>query len=306
MPTLDEFRLQAEHLVRITRPAKLLWPQAGVTKARYVRYMAEIAPVLLEHVRDRPLTVIRCPDGVGGPAFYQKHVPPGTPPWVRTLAVPAAGRGEPARVLLADSVATLMWLANQAAVELHVGFTRIGRPDEPDWVAFDLDPSVPGFDAVREVALALHRLLERMELPHLAKTSGATGLQVFIPLTGGHTFAQTRVFTRAVAEYLRAELPQLVTLERLKKDRGHKVYVDYPQHGRSRTLVAAYSPRATPAATVSAPLTWTELERGVRPEAFTIHNMAERVRAVGDLMRPRERASLHRIVVFLERHGVRW
>ncbi|MCL6548393.1 MAG: non-homologous end-joining DNA ligase [Alicyclobacillus sp.] len=295
--------VQAEHPVRITHPEKLLWPEAGITKADYIRYMAEMAPLLLHHVRDRPLTLVRFPDGVNGPSFYQKDAPTGTPEWVRTVPVWSTERGDHIRYVLADSVATLIWLANLACLELHVGFSTLDRPHTPTAVAFDLDPTVPGFEPVREVGLALHSLLQRLGLPHVAKTSGATGLQVFVPLTPGHTFAQTRVFTKSVAEYLLAKIPRWVTLERLKKRREDKVYVDYLQHGEGRTLVAAYSTRATRRATVSAPVTWGELERGAVPEQFTLRTMPARVKQTGDLLQSAEACDLRPIVSFLERRG---
>lgn len=296
--------IQAEYPVVITHPDKLLWPQAGVTKARYMRYLAEAAPWLLFHLRDRTVTMIRFPKGVGGHFFYQKDVPQGAPEWVSTVPVWSEDRADYIHPVVVDSVATLLWLANLGALELHVGFGTVNHPQVPTSVAFDLDPTVPGFERVREVALVLHELLRDLGLPHVPKTSGATGLQVFIPLANvrgvEHDYESTRSFTTAVAQYLRHRLPRTVTLERFKKNRGNKVYVDYPQHGENRTLIAAYSARATKFATVSTPLTWLEIERGAVPEDFTVLNVADRLRQIGDLMNCGPGVQIPEITRFLQ------
>ncbi|WP_067935275.1 non-homologous end-joining DNA ligase [Alicyclobacillus kakegawensis] len=285
----------------LTNPHKLMWPKAGVTKLDYARYLLALAPYMLPHLRRRPITMVRYPDGVAGPSFYQRDVPPGAPDWVRTVPVWSDERQAHIHYVLVENPETLLWLANLACLELHIGFTRAGNDQEPVAVAFDLDPSVPGFEPVREVAMRLHELLSDLNLPHVAKTSGATGLQVFIPLVPGHTFAETRTFTRKVAHYLEQQLPRWVTLERRKRDRGDKVYVDYPQFGRHRTLIAPYSARATERATVSAPITWDELARGACPEWFRIDNMAERVQRVGDLMTQQPPADLTEVLRLLAR-----
>lgn len=281
--------IQAEHPVAVTHPDKLLWPEAGVTKAQYMQYLVDVAPWMLGHLRDRPITMIRFPHGIRRHSFYQKDAPPGAPEWVRTVPVWSEDREDFIHPIIVDSVSTLLWIANLACLEIHVGFATIRRPSVPTSVAFDLDPTVPGFEPVREVALRLHELLAGLGLPHVAKTSGATGLQIFVPLANGageasHSYRDTRVFTSAVATWLEHKLPRLVTLERLKKHRGDKVYVDYLQHGDHRTLIAPYSARATVHATVSAPLTWSELDDGALPEHFTVLNMGARVARTGDLM----------------------
>ncbi|WP_026962488.1 non-homologous end-joining DNA ligase [Alicyclobacillus herbarius] len=286
-----------KHVV-FTHPDKLLWPKAGIRKADYAKYLLAMAPYILPHLADRPITMIRFPDGIEGHAFYQRDVPPGAPEWVHTVPVWSEERQAHIHYVLVDSEQTLVWLANLACLEIHVGFARVQNEQEPIALAFDLDPSVPGFEPVREVAMVLHDLLDGLGLPHVAKTSGATGLQVFIPLTPGHTYQETRRFTRLVAEYLRQRLPRVVTLERRRRDRGDKVYVDYPQFGHHRTLIAPYSARATEQATVSAPVTWEELTRGAMPEWFRIDNMPARVQRMGDIFNP-PAANLHEILRFL-------
>lgn len=296
-------QLTAEHPVQITNPDKLLWPEAGITKLEYIRYLVDVSPWLLPHLREKPLTVIRFPNGVNDASFYQKDLPQGAPDWVTTTPIWSPDREDHIHYILVDSVATLMWLGNLASLEFHVGFTTVMAPDLPTAVAFDLDPTAPGFEPVREVGMALHDILSRLELPHVAKTSGATGIQVFIPLQRGPTFDETRLFTETVAKYLEASLPKVVTLERLKKNRGEKVYVDYLQHGQGRTLIAPYSPRARREATVSTPIFWHELEEGCVPEDFTLPKTPLRLQQHGDLLNSASPVDLGPLLQFLARRG---
>lgn len=300
-----QMKIQAEHTVTISNPDKLLWPKAGVSKAKYMQYLVEVSPWLLCHVKDRPITMIRYPDGITGHSFYQKDAPAGTPDWVRTVPVWSDDRDDYIHPIVVDSVASLLWIANLGCLEIHVGFSTVSRPKTPSSIAFDLDPTVPGFEKVRKVALALHDVLSELNLPHIAKTSGATGLQVFIPLANDdtpHDYATTRVFTSAIARHLLQLLPEEVTLERLKKNRGDKVYVDYPQHGHNRTLIAPYSARATATANVSAPVSWSELRAGAVPEDFTVLNMADRIHRIGDLMKCGSGVHLADITANLSKH----
>jgi len=297
-------RLEAEYPVDVSHPEKLLWEEAGITKLDYIHYLIQVAPWFLPHLRDRPVTVIRCPDGVGEEnSFYQKDAPPGTPEWVTTVPLWSPDRHDYIHYVMVDKVATLIWLGNLAAVEMHIGFATLYKPHLPTHIVFDLDPTVPGFQRVRDVALALHRLLDTLDLPNVVKTSGATGLQVFIPVVGGLHFDDTRIFTEAVAKYLAARLPDTVTLERLKKHRSDKVYVDYLQHGPGRTLIAPYSARGTPAATVSTPLLWSEVQAGCVPEDFTIRTTPGRLEHQGDVLAAANPVSLQDILRFLKERG---
>jgi bifunctional non-homologous end joining protein LigD len=276
-------QLEAEYPVQITNPNKLMWPDLGVTKLDYVRYLIEIAPYMLPHYRERVITLIRFPEGVTGHSFFQKHVPTGVPDWMqKENRIKTENQDE--EPIFVDTVASLLWLGNLGSLEFHVPFSFYHKTDFPTHVAFDLDPTVPGFERVRTVALALHEVLTGLALPHVPKTSGATGMQIVIPLQNEVGFQELDKFTHTIAKYLEYRLPQDVTLERLKKNRNDKVYVDFPQFGKSRTLIGVYSARATPEATVSAPLTWREVEQGAVPADFTIFNMVDRVKKIGDLM----------------------
>ncbi|GAX89771.1 non-homologous end-joining DNA ligase [Effusibacillus lacus] len=299
--------LLAEFPVRVTNLDKPLWPEAGITKADYIQYMIEMSPHLVRHLQDRPLTVVRFPHGIHEKSFYQKNAPKDTPEWVQTFAVYSKDSDRDIHYILANNTATLIWLANQACIELHPWYTKIQAPDSPTNIAIDLDPSAPGFEKVRKVAFAVKAVLDDLGFPSYPKTSGATGLQIFIPLKQGFTFRQTRVITEFIGRYLASQYPDLATVERLVKDREDKVYVDYLQHAPNKTLVSPYSPRPVPDAKVSAPLTWEELAAGAVPEDFTIRTMLERVKKVGDLFAPMEQSGVDitGVLHFIENHPLR-
>jgi bifunctional non-homologous end joining protein LigD len=223
------------------------------------------------------LTTIRFPDGVKGKSFYQKHVPSHAPEWVRTSV------WNQVEYVLLEDMATLAWLANLACLEFHLSFDRVDAPDMPPELVFDLDPSAPPFEKVVEVALHTKEVLDDMGLTSYVKTSGATGLQVYVPIRHRYTFKETRRVSRFVALYLAQKHPSLITVERSVKNRGDKVYFDYLQHWRGKSLIAPYSPRARSGAPVSTPLTWEELQTGVRPEQFTLTTIHGRLAEKGDL-----------------------
>jgi bifunctional non-homologous end joining protein LigD len=295
-------QIDAEYPVMVTNPDKPLWPELNITKLDYMHYLVTVAPSMLNHLRNRALTMIRYPHGIHGHSFYQKDAAVGTPDWVTTVPIWSTDRKDVIHYVVVDSIATLLWLANLGCLEMHVGFATVEEPDRPTSIAFDLDPTVPGFEPVREIGLAIHDLLTQLKLPHVAKTSGATGLQIFVPIRPEYDFAATKVFTKAVTDYVAQRLPALVTLERLTKNRGTKVYVDYPQHGQNRTLIAPYSTRANEQAKVSTPIGWSELERGCVPEDFTLLTVPSRLTKYGDLMDCGPPATLEEIMKFLQQH----
>lgn len=270
--------------IAVTNPDKLLFPEVSLSKWDFVLHIVRLAPFMLPYCRDRLLTTIRFPDGVGGKSFYQKNKPDYAPEWVQSQT------SDNTEYILLQDTATLVWLATQAALEFHPSFHLAGD-ERPTELVFDLDPTVEGFAAVTEVALALRESLRSLGLTGVAKTSGATGLQIYVPIEQGYTFAQTRKVGKFLAEYLEAEHPRLVTLERLKRDRGTKVYIDYLQHWRGKTLIAPYSPRAREMAPVSTPVLWRELEQGIQPNDFNLINIHRRLSQIGDLFAPVRSAS---------------
>ncbi|CCQ97234.1 conserved hypothetical protein [[Clostridium] ultunense Esp] len=257
---------------------KPFWPRMGVTKKDLMHYYLEISPFLLPHLKDRLITVIRFPDGVEGKFFYQKNKPRYAPEWIPTFSFQGTD------YMLVQERATLIYLANQGALEIHVSFHKVPG-EEPTSLVFDLDPSVEGFEMVREAALLIKEELDLLRLPSLVKTSGATGLQIYIPLKKGHTFPETRRFSSFFARYMTEKNPSLFTIERKVDLREGKIYFDYLQHWRGKSLIAPYSTRARSLPCVSTPLRWEEVPR-VQPEDFTLFQVLERVQKVGDLFSP--------------------
>lgn len=284
------------HTLAITNPDKPLWPKAHVTKLDYIRYLLQVAPALLAYSKRRLLTVIRYPHGVEDKSFYQKNTPDYAPDWIHTH------EWENTRYTLCDDEATLIWMANQAALEYHVSF-HLATDEIPTELVFDLDPSTPDFSVVIEAALLLKELLDELGLPSIPKTSGASGLQIYIPIERRYTFEQTRVVGQFIANYLVEKHPILVTIERLVKNRGTKLYIDYLQHWRGKTLPAPYSTRAREQATVSTPLRWEEVS-SIHPTDFTVDTVPARLLKNGDLFAsvsaPRTQASLDPILSFLQ------
>jgi bifunctional non-homologous end joining protein LigD len=226
----------------VSNPFKPLWPEAGVNKLGYIQYLMEVSPYLLPYTRNRLLTVIRYPHGIHDKHFFQKNLPDYAPEWIATK------RWENTRYPLLNDLPALIWMANQAALEWHVSF-HLADDEMPTELVFDLDPSTPEFEPAAEAALYLKEVLDELQLPSFVKTSGASGLQVYIPIERRYSFEQTRTVSQFISSYLVQQHPQLLTMERKVKDRGNKLYIDYLQHWRGKTLPAPYSTRARPEAT---------------------------------------------------------
>jgi bifunctional non-homologous end joining protein LigD len=247
--------------LRITNWEKVLWPASGFTKGDLIAYYVRIAPAILPHLRDRPLTLRRWPDGVAGQTFYEKHAPGHRPDWIPTARVEADEPRGYVDYVLAQEPATLAWLANLAAIELHPLLARAEDLAHPTAVVFDLDPGPPaGLAECAEVALVLAGLFERLGVRSFVKTSGSKGLQVYVPLGEGvATFARTKRFARRIAELLEAQVGELVLARMSKRLRPGKVFVDWSQNDAKKTTVAAYAVRARERPSVSTPLAWEEL-----------------------------------------------
>lgn len=264
---------------------KLLWPEDGITKADLIRYYVMLAPYLLPHLRGRALTVVRCPNGIHGQGFYQKNLPDSAPDWLPRCEVPSEEAGAISYVLV-EETAALVWLANQAALELHPAHHRCDRLDRPDWAVIDLDPAEGvGLDEVREVAVLARRVLEELGLTAYPKFSGATGLHLYLPLPRRYSYAQVAQAVGYFGRLLQELNPRRVTTERLIRNRTGRVYVDHLQNLANKTIVAVYSPRPRPGAPVSTPVTWDELLHR-EPEEFNLHTVPERLHRLGDLFAP--------------------
>jgi bifunctional non-homologous end joining protein LigD len=272
----------------LTNLSKILYPEAGFTKGEVIDYYSRIAPVLLPHLADRPLTVKRYPNGVDASFFFEKNAPRGTPSWVRTVTLPVPGstkNRETIDFVMVEELATLVWLANLAALELHVPqwqIPRRARKPRTDLVVFDLDPGPPAtIVECCEVALALRAVLEEDGRTALAKTSGSKGMQVSVPVQVDDPELPSE-YAHAIARRLEAELPDLVVSRMTKSLRPHKVFVDWSQNNPAKTTVAPYSLRARPEPTVSTPLDWAEVESREHL-SFTAEDVLARVEERGDL-----------------------
>jgi bifunctional non-homologous end joining protein LigD len=266
----------------ITHPEKVLFPDDGITKGELASYYEAIAPLMLPHIRARPVTMERYPSGIGQQGFMHKDVSKGFPEWLERVEVPKKG-GTVHHPLVSDT-RSLLWLANQNCITPHVWTSRAPNLYKPDVCVFDLDPSEEKPDVLRAAALRLRDLLEELGLRSWLKTSGSKGFHIIVPLDGEASFGMVSGFAHAVGTVLVNRDQQHLTQEFSKADRGGRILVDTGRNGYSATFAAPYAVRAKPGAPVSAPCTWAELERSeVAPRTYTLQTMTARIAAVGDL-----------------------
>jgi bifunctional non-homologous end joining protein LigD len=263
---------------------KVLWPATGTTKGEMLTYYARVAPVLVPHLTGRAITLKRYPDGVEGVSFFEKNCPSYKPPWIRTVKM-----GD-VNYCLVEEPATVVWLANLAAIELHPTLAAKPNLGSPTTVVFDLDPGAPA-DVVTcaRVALLIRDLLAQLHLQSWVKTSGSKGLQLYVPLNSGATYDRTAPFAKAVAQLLEKRHPELVVSYQQRAARAQKVLIDWSQNTESKTTIAVYALRARPEPTVSTPVTWDELDNAVSAAdpgrlRFEWDAVLERIERHGDLM----------------------
>ena len=266
----------------ITHPEKVLFPEDGITKGDLAAYYEVMAPVMLPHLRGRPVTMERYPSGIGRQGFWQKDVSKGFPEWLERVEVPKKD-GVVHHPIVTDT-RSLLWMTNQNTITQHVWTSRMPDLHHPDICVFDLDPAKDDPSAVRDAAIALRDLLEELTLPSWVKTSGSKGFHLVVRLDGKTPIEQVARFANAVGTLFVKRDPDRLTQEFSKADRRGRIYVDTGRNGYSATFAAAYTVRAKRGAPVSAPCTWDEIERGqVDPRTFTLKNMPDRVAKVGDL-----------------------
>lgn len=266
----------------ITHPDKMLFPDDGITKGELAAYYEAVAPLMLPHVRRRPVTMERFPDGIGRTGFIQKDVSKGFPEWLERATVPK--KGGVVHYPLITSVRSLLWTVNQNSITPHVWVSRAPALARPDLCVFDLDPSTEDPETLRTVVLNLRDLLAELGLTSWVKTSGSKGFHVVVSVGGGASHGDVMRLADGVAAMLIARDPQHLTREFSKADRGGRIFVDTGRNAQGATFAAAYAVRARPGAPVSAPCTWKEIERGAAlPQAFTLRSMARRIAAEGDL-----------------------
>lgn len=274
----------------VTNLDKVLYPACGFTKGEVLAYYQAIAPVMLPHLAKHPVTVKRYPDGIDGVSFYEKRCPAKHPVWVHEATVSSTSHGS-LTFCVVDNLATLLWMANRAALEYHTYLYRDGREDEPTMLVFDLDPGAPAtlLDCL-DLAIVVRDLLAELGLQVFAKTSGGKGVHLGVPLRGA-TFAQTKTFAHAVAELLARAEPRRVTSRMAKTERRGRVLIDWSQNDHGKTTACAYTLRARQRPTVSTPISWDEIAQARRrrkPELlhFEADDVVARVAEVGDLFAP--------------------
>jgi bifunctional non-homologous end joining protein LigD len=266
----------------ITHPEKVLFPDDGITKGELAAYYEAIAPVMLPHLRGRPVTMERYPAGIGRQGFWQKDVSKGFPEWLERVEVPKKD-GVVHHPVITD-VQSLLWTANQNTITHHVWSSRVPDLKHPDVCVFDLDPSTDDVASVRAAAIGLRDLLEKLTLPSWIKTTGSKGFHIVVALDGKTTMGQVARFAEAVGTLFVSLAPDALTQEFNKVDRRGRIYVDTGRNGYHSTFATAYTVRARRGAPVSAPCTWKEVERGdVGPATFTIKNVLARVQKLGDV-----------------------
>ena len=288
IPETGDIKLVVEKReVRLTNLQKPFWPERGITKGMLIQYYADVAPVLLPHIRDRAMVMKRYPHGWAGEFFFMKRAPVPRPDWIRTCTV-FHGSGNVIDFPVIDDVPSLLWLINLGCIDLNQWYARCDDVDRPDYVHFDLDPGQGAtFDQVRECALAVRDALESLKMKPLVKTSGSKGMHVYVPIVRGPVQKAVWEFAKALAVTLARQHPALMTSEYRKEKRPPgRVLVDYNQNRWGSTLASIYSVRPTPLATVSTPLEWSEVSRGARMEDFRLDNVRQRIAKVGDLWKP--------------------
>ena len=270
-----------EKTVAFSNLKKIYWPAERYTKGDLIEYYRSVSKWLLPYLRNRPVVLTRYPDGIEGKMFYQKDAPEFAPRWIRTIPIWSEDTQREIRYFVCDDEETLLYIANMGSIPLHIWASRVGSLEQPDWCVIDLDPKEAPFSDVVRTAIVLRRLCESIELPSYVKTTGKTGLHIMLPLGRQITYAQSRTLGELLARLVLRESRDYATIIRHVTKRGDKVYLDYLQNRHGQTIVAPFSVRPLPGATVSMPLEWDEVNDALDPKAFTIRNALERLDRLG-------------------------
>lgn len=277
-----------KHKIELSNINKIYWPVEKITKGDMLDYYESMAKYVLPYLKDRPLSLNRFPNGISDKGFYHKNAGDIAPSWMKTAPVFSESNDKTIDYLVCNNKASLLFIANLGCIEMNPWNSRVQHMENPDWMVIDIDPSDKNtFDEVIETANVVHDIFERIKVPSYCKTSGASGLHVYVPLGARYTYDQVKDFGNIIGIMVTAELPDTTTLVRsLSKREDDKIYVDYLQNRRGQTLASAYSLRPKPGATVSTPLEWKEVKPGLHPSQFHMHNILERVEKKGDLFSP--------------------
>jgi bifunctional non-homologous end joining protein LigD len=287
-PGDDEVEIRlGTRAIKLTNLGKVFFPELGLTKRNLLQYYVDIAPSLLPHIRDRAMVMKRYPNGIHGQFFFMKRAPAPRPDWIETCRIEHSS-GNVIDFPMIQDLLSLLWVINLGCIDLNQWYARCDDVDRPDYLHFDLDPGPDAsFKLVLDSARVVHEALGVLKMPHYAKTTGSRGIHVYVPIVRGPTQKQVWTFAKALAQTLAGQYPKFITAVYALRNRpkGH-VLVDYNQNAWGRTLASIYSVRPQPKATVSAPVTWEEIEQGISNEDFRVDNVPARVKELGDLWKP--------------------
>lgn len=274
------------HELKFTNLSKIYWPKEKVTKRDMLNYYYQVAPFMVPYLKGRPQTLNRYPHGINGESFYQKDVKGKVPDWIDTFPYYSEADAREKEFIVCNDEASLLYIASLGCIEINPWSSRTQSPDNPDWCIIDLDPDKNPFEQVIQTAQVTKQVLDSFDIPCYCKTSGSTGLHVYIPLGAKYTYEDSKEFGRKIAKLVHAELPSFTSIERLTGKRKGKLYIDFLQNRPQATVAGPYSLRPKPGATVSAPLHWDEVKKGLKMQDFNIFNMIARLKEVGDLFKP--------------------
>ncbi|WP_221393844.1 non-homologous end-joining DNA ligase [Dyadobacter sp. NIV53] len=271
----------------LTNLDKIYWPDDEITKGELLDYYRQIAPYILPYLKNRPLSLKRNPNGIRDNGFFHKDAGDIAPKWVKKVAIHSESTDKMVHYLVCNDVESLLFIANLGCIEMNPWNSTVNKLDRPDYIVMDIDPSDKNtFDQVVDVALVIKEIMDETGMTGYCKTSGSSGLHVYIPFNKKHSYQESRDFANILASMVNDKLPEITTLERsLSKRKKDQIYVDFMQNAEGQTLASAYSVRPKPGATVSAPLDWSEVKHGLSPKDFTIKNMIKRVEERGDLFK---------------------
>jgi bifunctional non-homologous end joining protein LigD len=274
------------HSLKFTNLSKIFWPKEKLTKRDVINYYYQMAPYILPYLKDRPQSMNRHPNGINGQSFYYKDVTGKAPDWVKTYLYHSDSDNRDRHYLICTNEASLLYMASLGCIEINPWSSKAQKPDHPTWCMIDLDPDKNSFDQVIQTALVTKDVLDSFGIPSYPKTSGSTGMHIYIPLGAKYTYEQSKEFARVIAKLVHAELPRITSIERIVKNRSGKMYIDFLQNRPQATIAAPYSLRPKPGAPVSMPLHWDEVKKGLKITDHSIFNAIDRVKEMGDLFKP--------------------
>ena len=271
--------------MKFTNLSKIFWPAEKITKRDLVNYYYQAAPFILPYLKNRPQSLNRFPNGINGKSFYQKDVTGKVPEWIKKFPYHSNVDGDKNFMMITDE-ASLLYVVSLGSIEINPWSSTAAKPDNPDWCVIDLDPDKNSFAQVIETAQVTKNILDAIGVDSYCKTSGSTGLHIYMPLGAKYTYEDSKEFARKIATLVQKELPKFTSIERMVSNRNGKMYIDFLQNRPQATLAAPYSVRPKPGATVSMPLHWEEVKKGLKMKDFTIRNAIARMKSEGDLFKP--------------------